>query len=160
MTTLAADFSIMSETTFAPNYDLPPRELPRPLPARRAAFGAWCALRVHRMHLRLDDWMPNLSARVLGWLERRETDAASSEADQPEDPVYIDVDLEEFAAGLILGGGKIATPADAAAWLATAGFDSIDGTRWVGERDDLALLGKCGITIVRPARIIRQTVTA
>src|SRR4051812_47219078 len=72
MTTLAADLSSASVATFAPDFDLPPRHVPRAHLARRRSLQAWWASKLHALHLRLDDWMPHFTARRLGWLERRE----------------------------------------------------------------------------------------
>ena len=62
--------------------------------------------------------------------------------------VRVWIDLDELAANVVRADGRPADAADAADWLLRLNF-LFDGEAWLGDREDLKLLGGFGIVKVR-----------
>ena len=62
--------------------------------------------------------------------------------------VRVWMDLDELAINVVRADGRPATAADAAEWLLRLNF-LFDGEAWLGDRDDLRLLGGVGVRKVR-----------
>jgi len=56
--------------------------------------------------------------------------------------------LDELALSVVRADGKAASAADAAEWMLRLNF-LFDGEAWLGDRDDLRLLGGVGVRKVR-----------
>jgi hypothetical protein len=95
----------------------------------------------------LEDRLPKLAALATCWFDAEDDDAAEGGEAPPRDPVCVRIDLMAFAAGLARRDGRPATPEDAAEWLVAVGFQHF-GDLWVGEREDLRLIGTNGVEVV------------
>jgi hypothetical protein len=139
MNTIAAPFAYLAD---APAVELPPSP---PIPAGAeqdapASFADRCAHLALELRTALEDRLPTVAALAACWFDDDDDDDAGSQ-EQVKDPVFVRVDLETLAAGLVRRDGHPATADDAAAWLNMTGFRRA-GDLWAGERDDLRLI--CG----------------
>ena len=98
----------------------------------------------------LEDRLPKLAALATCWFDAADDEGPEDCEAAPRDPVCVRIDLNAFAAGLARRDGLPATPEDAAAWLAAVGFQHF-GDLWIGEREDLRLIGTNGIEPVATA---------
>lgn len=65
-----------------------------------------------------------------------------------DERVRVWMDLDELATNVVRADGRPATAADAAEWMLRLNF-LFDGEAWLGDRDDLRLLGGVGVRKVR-----------
>ena len=91
-----------------------------------------------------------LARTALGNARRRVARAASTPRvrNTPSERVRVWMDLDELALNVVRTDGKPATAADAAEWMLRLNF-LFDGEAWLGDRDDLRLLGGMGVRKVR-----------
>jgi len=91
------------------------------------------------------------SARnTLSQARRRLARAATAprERSTTDERIRVWMDLDELAINVVRSDGKPATAADAAEWMLRLNF-LFDGEAWLGDRDDLRLLGGVGVRRVR-----------
>jgi len=115
---------------------LKPVAAPAKAPAAVAASGLLRQIRVARDAL--TQARRRLARAAVAPRERSATD----------ERVRVWMDLDELAINVVRSDGKPATAADAAEWMLRLNF-LFDGEAWLGDRDDLRLLGGVGIRKVR-----------
>jgi hypothetical protein len=99
------------------------------------------------LRMALEDRLPAVAALAACWFQENdadESDGAGGSMDWPSDPVSLRIDLQVFASGLVRRDGRSATVADAEAFLTVAGFSRF-GDLWIGDRQDLRLIGTRGV---------------
>ena len=111
---------------------------------RRRSFADHCAVMTLELRTALEDRLPRLAALAACWFDDEDGDGADGPMDGFTDPVTLRIDLDAFAAGLVRRDGQSVTPEDAVAFLDAAGFQRL-GDLWVGDRQDLRLIGTHGV---------------
>jgi hypothetical protein len=146
MTTLAAPFSHLDTPPAALDATgVPGRSYVPPIAGKAQTFADRCAVLALDLRTALEDRLPTLAALATFWFDAEDDDDASGDSEvPPRDAVCVRIDLNVFAAGLMRRDGYTATPEDAAEWLAAVGFQHF-GNLWVGEREDLRLIGTLGV---------------